>query len=116
MIPKNERCDMIIRMDIDRRKLIREIKKSIKPYLHESGYVNTLLATFGSYKSGEKEGQAIARKNQNFDFEIEGFTQDGVIVDHYCAIVTRDYKTLGLRELDWVYMVASDAHWGKTLK
>lgn len=124
MITKDSACRMRKRMNRDRTLVIRAIKRFVSPYLHGSGYVKhsgkfgvgdsrryIQLAHFGSYgESSKREGEAREYTNAELDLSIQGFTEDGIISDSYCAIATMDYRSLGLNTLLWVHDIAHKHH------
>ena len=121
MITLDEFHMMKYDLNYNKRRIIHEIKKLVKPYLHGSEYIRNhklpknnpkryiQLATFGSYgERSYREGEA--RDYRKGDFTIEGFTQDGIISDSYCAIATCTYIAMDIDHLWWTYQIAIKHH------
>lgn len=91
---------------------IGEIQRLIEPHLHGSGFVkldskgkkvgNLQICTFGDYE----DGNPIAYDMPDREFSIEGFTEEGVIVDSWMTIATRDWDGLSFEEASFALEVA----------
>ena len=98
-----------------KRKLIKEIRDILKPKMWESGFIknpfprqeNEERKYLKVYTWGErKNGDVILYKNKDFNFEIEGFTEEGVITDSYSTIATKDFKDFHYEEIVWIRKIA----------
>jgi hypothetical protein len=84
---------MIADIKKEKKKLIKELVDTIKPFVWESGYVRSAPPgkplererVWIEYKDKEKEKDIKEHKLKGgyFIHEFFGFVQDGVIVDHY---------------------------------
>ncbi len=81
--------------------MIAEIRTLIEPLLRPSGYVRDngpdgskamlRIAIFPEHRGTRFRKVGTANVEQTM-----GFTEDGVIIDQYCAIVTTDWSALSL--------------------
>ena len=88
--------------------IVEEIKRIIAPHLWESGYVkhdtndHIKLYVFGKDENDED----IRFENEDVSLSIEGFTEDGVIIDSFMCIATTNFEDLMLEQLLFAYGVA----------
>jgi hypothetical protein len=108
-------------INLERRRLIRDIKRSVTPYLWDSGYVTRKdprkcrfaegnrrpLRVWYPLKNGKLTDKKWKLRGTYVLGEIEGLSEGGVVTD--CgvgAIVTTGYDELPLEDLlrlmDWV--------------
>lgn len=83
------------------RRIVAEIRTLIEPFLRPSGYFRDnnpfgckerlRIAVFPEHRGTRFRKVGTANVE-----ETMGFTEDGVIVDQYCAIVTTDWSALSL--------------------
>ena len=95
-----------------RTQTVGEIQRIIEPHLHGSGFVkhndkgenvgNLQICTFGDYE----DGQPIAYDMEDREFSVQGFTEEGVIVDSFMTIATMDWEDLNFEEAAFALDVA----------
>ena len=100
-----------------KRQLIKEIRAILKPKMWESGFIKNPFPRQENEERkylkvyvwpARKNGDPIIYKNQKFEFEIEGFTEEGVITDSYSTIATKDFNEFHYEEIVWIHKIASE--------
>ena len=99
-----------------RTQTIGEIQRIIEPHLHDSGFVkmngqganigSLQICTFGDYE----DGQPIAYDMEDREFSVQGFTEEGVIVDSFMTIATMDWEDLNFDEAAFALDVAIEQY------
>jgi len=107
-------------IDLWRDKITKAIKDITVDYLHGSGYSKGIgengclrLCTYPDSLDSDGYTMATYISTDETDadaFAIMGFTEQGVINDAYCGLVTTDYEDLTLEQLIWVYDNLKETH------
>lgn len=99
----------------ERNALVAVLKKAIKPFLYESGYIKgfggdnkrPLKLWVPRDAKGKVTNKAYTLLNGFVIAEFEGFTEDGVIIDAFGhGLVTKDWPAIPIEDLyrlsNWV--------------